>query len=204
LPKGIPLTDQELGRRRHEIFGASVKLFLKNGFQETSMREIAGAAGVGKSTLYDYFKTKDEILVWGVEDEIIDLTAEVEEIAKLPISAQERLRKAMKVHLNYLVSNKEFYLKLSFEVQRLGIESQKRIQVRRHAYQDLVRQLVDDGVKEGSFRIVDSLFVSRLLITALTPTVFTSRPVGTPEKMLDMVFDVALNGIQAEKPKRKR
>jgi len=67
MPKGIPLTEAEQIRRRHEIFDASVKLFLKNGFQETSMREIAETAGIGKSTLYDYFKTKDEILVWGVE-----------------------------------------------------------------------------------------------------------------------------------------
>ena len=35
------------------------------------MREIADAADMGKSTLYDYFKSKDEILLWGVEDQIM-------------------------------------------------------------------------------------------------------------------------------------
>lgn len=197
MPKGIPLTDEEQIRRRHEIFGASVKLFLKNGFQETSMREIANAAHIGKSTLYDYFQTKDEILVWGVEDEIMDLTVEAQKIVELPLPANERLRKVMKTHLEFLAASKELYLKTSFEVQRLDLESQKRIQVRRHAYQDLIRQLIDQGVKEGSFRKVDSLLVARLLLIAITPTVFTSRPTGAPQQMLDTALDIILKGIQA-------
>jgi hypothetical protein len=77
------------------------------------------------------------------------------------------------------------------------MESQKRIQVRRHAYQDLICKLIDEGTREGSFRQVDPLLVARTLITALTPTVFTSRPSGTPEEMLDMAFDIILKGIQA-------
>ena len=57
MPKGIPLTEEEIDRRRHEIFQSSVTLILKQGFDNTSMQEIAQAAGVGKSTLYDYFPT---------------------------------------------------------------------------------------------------------------------------------------------------
>ncbi len=197
MPKGIPLTEQEQDRRRHEIFGASVKLFLKNGFQETSMREIAEEAGIGKSTLYDYFQTKDDILIWGVEDEFLDLTASAKETAALPLPAIERLRRAMSNHVEILAAGKEFYLKLSFEVQRLNLQAQKRIQARRHAYQDLIRQLIEEGIQEGSFRKVDSLFVARMLIVAVTPTIFTSRPTGTPQQMLSTALDVFLNGIQA-------
>jgi AcrR family transcriptional regulator len=197
MPKGVPLTDQEQNRRRHEIFGASVKLFLKNGFQETSMREIAKEAGIGKSTLYDYFRTKDDILVWGVEDEFVDLAAAARDIAAMPLPAKERLRRAMKEHVEVLAANKEFYLKLGFEVQRLSLETQKRIQVRRHAYQDLIRRLIDEGIREGSFRKVDSLFVARMLIVAATPTIFTSRPTGTPQQMLNTALDIFMRGIQA-------
>jgi AcrR family transcriptional regulator len=196
MPKGIPLTEEELDRRRHEIFAASVHLFLEQGFRETSMRKIADVAGMGKSSLYDYFKTKDEILLWGVEDELFDLNVAAREIAGQPLPAIERLRQVMGRHLQFLVAQKEFYLKLSFEVQRLAIESQKRIQVGRHAYQDLICKMIDDGIREGSFRPVDSLLVARILITALTPTVFTSRPTGTPEEMLDTAFDIIMKGIQ--------
>ena len=197
MPKGIPLTKEELDRRRHEIFDASVHLFLKKGFRETSMREIAEAAEMGKSSLYDYFKTKDDILLWGVEDQLFDLTTAAQEIVDQPVSALERLQQIMKNHLEYLVANKEFYLKLSFEVQRLAIESQQRIQEKRHLYQDLIRRLVDEGIRENAFRSVDSLLVSRTLITVLPPAVYTSRPTGTPQEMLDEAFDIIMKGIQA-------
>ncbi len=197
MPKGIPLTEEEQIRRRHEIFGASVKLFLKNGFQETSMREIAAEAGIGKSTLYDYFPTKDDILAWGMEDEFIDLAVAAQQIAALPLPAVTRLRKIMKNHVDVLAAGKEFYLKLSFEVQRLSLETQRRIQTRRHSYQDLIRQLIDEGIQEGVFRKVDSLFVARMLIVAITPTIFTSRPTGTPQQMLSTALDVIFKGIQA-------
>ncbi len=197
MPKGIPLTEEEQVRRRHEIFSASIKLFLKNGFQETSMREIAEEAGIGKSTLYDYFPTKDDILAWGVEDEVMDLAQAAREIAVQPLPAVTRLRKIMKNHVDVLATGRDFYLKLSFEVQRLSLETQKRIQVRRHAYQDLIRQLIEEGIKEGTFRRVDSLFVARMLIFAITPTIFTSRPTGTPQQMLNTALDVFFRGIQA-------
>ena len=197
MPKGIPLTEEELDRRRHEIFANTVHLFIENGFRETSMRQIANAAEMGKSSLYDYFKTKDEILLWAMEDEILDLTAAVQKIVAQSIPAIERLQQVMQRHLEYLLSSKDFYLKLSFEVQRLTMESQQRIQTKRHAYQDLIRQLIDEGIQEGAFRPIDSLLATRLLITALTPTVFTSRPTGTPQAMLDTALDIIMKGIKA-------
>ncbi len=197
MPKGVPLTDQEQMRRRHEIFAASVKLFLRKGFQETSLREIAEEAGIGKSTLYDYFQNKDDILLWGVQDELEDLIAEACRISALPLSAAERLRKVMKNHAEYVMASKDFYIKLSFEVQRLSLESQKRIQRLRHEYQDTIRQLIEAGIREGAFRKVDSLLAARLLIMAVTPTIVTSRPTGTPQKMLDRAFDIILEGIKA-------
>ena len=196
MPKGFPLTEEELSRRRHEIFNAAVHLFLEKGFNETSMREISEAAGMGKSTLYDYFKTKDDVLLWFIEDELMDVTAAAQEIAGQPLPALERLRQIMRRHLEFLVASKELYMKLYLEVQRLSTQSQKRIQASRHAYQDLVRQLIEEGIRAGAFRPVNSLLVARLMITAMTPTVFTSRPTGTPEKMLEEAFDIILKGIQ--------
>jgi AcrR family transcriptional regulator len=204
MPKGFPLTEEELSRHRHEIFNAALHLFLEKGFNETSMREIAEAAGTGKSSLYDYFKTKDEILLWFIEDELMDMTAAAREIANQSQPVLERLRQIMRKHLEFLIASKELYMKLYFEVQRLSIQSQKRVQAGRHAYQDLVRQLIEDGIREGTFRQVNSLLVARLVIAAMTPTVFTSRPTGTPEKMLEDAFDIILKGIQACLPDEGR
>lgn len=197
MPKGIPLTPDELDRRRHQVFAASVHLFLEKGFQETSMQEIAAAAGMGKSTLYDYFKTKDEILISVMEDGINDLAERAKQIASQDLPAAEKLHQVMHAHLEYLLENKEFYERMMFEVQRLGPESQRRIQVTRHAYQDLLCRLVEEGTREGSFRDVNPLLAARTILSILTPAVFTHRPTGTPEQMMDEAIEIFIRGVQA-------
>ena len=127
MPKGVPLTREELQKRRHEIFHQVAKIFLKKGFQETSMQEIAQAAGLGKSTLYDYFRTKDEILIYFFENQLNDMTAEAQKIALQNISADKRLRQIMEKYLENLLANKNLFLKLMQESQRLKPESQKSV-----------------------------------------------------------------------------
>jgi AcrR family transcriptional regulator len=105
---------------------------------------------VGKS-LYDYFKTKDEILIYFFEDQLNDLTEEAQKIAMQNKSADKRLRQIMQMHLEFLQANKNLFMKLSLEAQRLKLESQKQIQEKRHAYQDLIRALIEEGIREGAF-----------------------------------------------------
>jgi len=197
MPKGIPLTEEEQQRRRKEIFNASVYLFLENGFNETSMREIAKAAGMGKSTLYDYFESKDEILVSYFEDEIQKITANAKKIIQQELCASEKLKQAMEMHLKYLVDNKLFYLKLSVEAQRLALESQQKIQTARHAYQDMLRTLIEAGIQNGEFKEINPLFAARSIFTLLSTAVFTSRPTGTPEEMLQEALGIFFTGIKA-------
>jgi len=163
MPKGIPLTKEEQEKRRHEIFHQVVPIVSKKGFHETSMREIADAAGLGKSTLYDYFKTKDEILIYFFEDQLNDMTEEAQRIALQNLSADKRLRQVMEAYIQNLQTNKSLFLKLTQESQRLKVESQKQIQKKRHAYQDLIRALIDEGIREGVFREVNSLQAARYL-----------------------------------------
>jgi AcrR family transcriptional regulator len=197
MPKGVPLTEEEQQRRRKEIFDASVHLFLAKGFQETSMREIAIAAGVGKSTLYDYYKSKDEIMVSYFENEIEVITARAQEIIQHNSTIADKLSKIMQMHLSYLVESKQIFLKLSLEAQRLSLESQDQIQAKRHAYQDMLRSLIEEGIQRGEFRPVNPLFAARSIFSLLSIAVFTSRPTGTPEEMLEQALGILFQGIQA-------
>src|SRR5215207_8485134 len=44
-----------------KILGAAARLFATHRFHEARMEDIAAAAGVGKGTLYRYFKDKEEL-----------------------------------------------------------------------------------------------------------------------------------------------
>lgn len=58
------MDDRALSRgeaTRDEIVGASHELFLKHGYHGTSVRQIAGAAGITLGAIYNHFSGKEEI-----------------------------------------------------------------------------------------------------------------------------------------------
>jgi AcrR family transcriptional regulator len=198
MPKGIPLTQEEITRRRGEILNAAMGVILQKGFLETSMREIAEAAGVGKSTLYDYFPSKDEIMIAYVVDEVERMTAQVQAIIAQDLSVTEKFRRIWRNHLQGMLANKQTYIKISFESQRLSLESQQRIQVHRHAYQDMLCELVEQGIRQGEFRPVNPLLAIRGMFSLLTPMVYTSRPTGSPDQMLEEAMDIIFKGLEVK------
>ena len=118
MPKGIPLSEEVQASRRHEIFHRVVNVFVKKGFHKTSVLEIAETAGLGKSTSYDYFKTKDEILIYLFEDHLNDMTEEAQRIVMQNLTADKHLCQIMELYLESLQANKYLFLKLIQESQQ--------------------------------------------------------------------------------------
>ncbi|MEV0274629.1 TetR family transcriptional regulator [Hamadaea sp. NPDC050747] len=52
------------------LWVAAVKLFAERGFDAVSTAEIAAAADVSKMTLYNYFPTKEDLVLMPIEDHI--------------------------------------------------------------------------------------------------------------------------------------
>jgi AcrR family transcriptional regulator len=49
--------------RREQILEAAVKVFSEKGFRAAKMQEVANAAGISNGTVYNYFRSKDEVLL---------------------------------------------------------------------------------------------------------------------------------------------
>ena len=62
MPKGIMLTPEQQEELREEIISVALQLIEKNGFQKTSMREIAILANMGKSVYMIFSKRKTRLL----------------------------------------------------------------------------------------------------------------------------------------------
>jgi len=196
MPKGIPRSKEELEERRHEIAYAAAGLIFEKGFNETSVNQIAKAAGIGKSTLYDFFATKDEIILHLLGEFIDEVTSRAKAVIASEGNPPDRLYRVLHMHLDVLLRDKAFILKLSLEAQRLSAENQQRYQVLRYAFQDLITELIEEGITDGSYRSVDSAMVMKTLLAMMSSVVFTSRPVGTPQEMLEKTLDMIFKGIQ--------
>ncbi len=69
---------------RSRIQNVALQLFNENGYEATSLREIADAIGVTKAALYYHFKTKEEIVTSLIDDRVSKLEALFEWAKTLP------------------------------------------------------------------------------------------------------------------------
>lgn len=195
MPKGIMLTPEQQAARREEIIGVALRLISENGFQKTSMREIAVLANMGKSSLYDFFKTKDEIVVFAVEEKIEETIQQVHRIIADEPSPEQCLRKIMRNHLGIPMQHRTVLMWLNTESAYLEEEYRKRLNAVRYAYQDAIKSVIENGMATGIFRKTDAALMVRLLINSMLSIIYTSRPSASPEKMLDETMNIFLHGI---------
>ena len=58
---------------RDKILGAARTLFVTQGFENTTIEQIAGKAGVGLGTAYNYFKSKEELFILSMAENFVDV-----------------------------------------------------------------------------------------------------------------------------------
>ncbi len=78
------------------------QLFAKNGFEDTSMNDIAVAANRGRRTLYTYFNSKEEIYLAVIQTELERLYERMEEVARKPIQPEEKMVQLIFAHLEVM------------------------------------------------------------------------------------------------------
>jgi AcrR family transcriptional regulator len=84
--------NKEPGTRRAEILAIATKLFAEKGFQATSIREIANAAGILSGSLYYHFDTKEDMLHEIIKDYASYLRAGYEKCAASASNARSSPR----------------------------------------------------------------------------------------------------------------
>ena len=93
----------ETGER---IRNAAIELFRRRGFQETTMREIAAAAGVATGAAYYYFDSKDAIVLAFYEHAARELEPLLEDALAGARNLEGRVRAMLEVKLKYFDPNR--------------------------------------------------------------------------------------------------
>lgn len=137
---------------RKSIIKAGLKLFKKNGFYSTAVKDIADEAGVTKGAFYHHFETKEDLLVLIHEDYLdyqIEATRKAVEsggtaAARLCAVIASILEALEKYHENVAIffQERRFLTGPKFETVRR----------RRESMEDAFRGLLEEGVANGEFR----------------------------------------------------
>jgi AcrR family transcriptional regulator len=82
---------ERTGDTRERIKDVALELFTEQGYEQTSLREIAERLGVTKAALYYHFKSKEEIVHAFVEDRVTRLTELVDWVKTQPSGPETRV-----------------------------------------------------------------------------------------------------------------
>lgn len=79
------------GERRVRLIGAASRVFARNGYEQSSMDDIAAEAGIGKPTIYRYFEGKAALFTAVFEDALDRLEDALQEVQARETSVEHRL-----------------------------------------------------------------------------------------------------------------
>ena len=85
--------------RAKEIAQAALRLFARKGFAAGSVEEISAEAGIGKSTVYEYYRNKEELFVAAVQEGADQWFADLEMIGRETQDPVERLYRIADLYL---------------------------------------------------------------------------------------------------------
>jgi AcrR family transcriptional regulator len=141
--------------RRQQIIDKAAALFDSESYSSTSMDDIAAAIGIAKPTLYHYFPSKAQIL-FDIHEELIDtLLARHEERVRKHLRPREWLLEIMEDILEFM-QTRPGHMRVFFEHYReLPEEQRDIIQVKRDHFQEILEDLLAEGVRVGDFRPMD-------------------------------------------------
>ena len=129
------------------------KLFAKNGFENTSMNDIAVEANRGRRTLYTYFNSKEEIYLAVIQTELERLFERMEEVARKSISPEEKMVQLIFAHLD--VMKEAVYrngnLRAEFFRDIWKVEAVRKNFDKNEI--NLFRRIMNEGIDKGVFDI---------------------------------------------------
>ena len=121
MPKGSP----ELTRaRKEEIIAACEKLYETMSFKEITIRDIANATTFGRTSVYNYFQTKEEIVLALLQREYETWTADLEALAA---SEGPRTREALAEGLARTLEKRALLLK-TMTMNHFEMEENSRVE----------------------------------------------------------------------------
>ena len=143
-------------QRKTEIALVALDLFAEHGFEAASISQVAQAAGIGKGTIYEYFTSKDDLIVSAVQAWFDNMGQDPEEIFALE-NAEERLRRYVHVMMQGFATD-DRTAKLMIGIFQLMLKEQvftaqnAQFQSLFRSYRKALADMLLDGVSQGIFR----------------------------------------------------
>lgn len=204
---------REKERRRQDILASARAAFLKYGLEQTSMDRIAQEAELAKGTLYLYFKSREELVMGLMTEDLNALIEMLEKVARKKQSADKKLLEAVKTFYKFSNDNEFFYrvitqvnLQTSFSMVAAGGVAKQFCEQNERAMSHL-KDLVQEGVDEGLFHLAHTpQYTVMLMMFSMKGAMMIHRNGMAPpnwttinaEKMLTDIAKLFIAGLKGD------
>ena len=189
---------------RQEILDAASELFVKEGFENVSMRRIADRIEYSPTTIYLYFKDKAELLESICQETFGKLIERLTKIMEQSGDPLDRLKRGLLAYIEFGLDNPHHYRATFMMPIPEGIDPEKYVKPESPGIQafDFLRRCVYDCIAAGKFNTADAELASQTLwagIHGITSLLITHShfPWVGKEQIIRGTVDTMVAGLEA-------
>ena len=185
--------------KKEHIINKAIELFAEKGFEGTSIRDLAAKAEVNVAMVNYYFGSKEKLFKAMVELKAAYLKGVIEEVSKdNSLNEIQKLDRIVESYVNKMFSNRLFHRIIH---QELMVHQRENIQdsiINIVSPNSLaIRNLIESGIRKGTFRKVDAPLVIASIFG-------TFNQVLLSKKMCNKLLDKNPEYVPYEDPKFKK
>ena len=154
--------------RRMEIVKAAVEIFVRKGFHRTTVREIAQKFGMSIGTLYEYIRTKEDILYLVCDYIHTSVSERVRPSLEITGDTRETLERAIRSYYVIIDEMQDYILLLYQETKSLHYMSRKYIFKAEEEMTAIFEEIITQGIENGTFSVSKkdvSLIANDIMVT---------------------------------------
>ena len=198
--------EEKLGRRerkkmlsRQAILDAAVREFSTKGFRETSVADIMNAADLGIGTFYNYFVSKEDILVQLLGLMAKNVATKISELRAANRPAREQLAKSASITAAFLDKNRYvmplFLSAAEHYAHNDGAENETKI--KSPGFKMLFEDILREGQRLGEFRQdLPPEIIAEMFHSVYQAAAFSHLDISFTENVA-MKTEILLDGIKA-------
>lgn len=185
-------------RRRREIVEAATELFSRQGFNRTTIKEIAARAGISSGLVYQYVREKDDVLLLAILDVVEAYTREIPKALEGLTDPIDRLVATVAAYCRVVDERRAATVLAYRSTKSLSPDRRRLIQDRELETNELIRAAINDCLRARLVRKInaDVLTYQIVLIAhgwALKSWYFKSKL--TIDRYIRDSLDILLGGI---------
>ena len=192
---------------KNRIVEVAQDIFKRYGFKKSTMDEIAAAAGKGKSTLYHYFKSKEEVFAAVIEKEGNTMFRELNKVITANIDSKLKIKKYITTRMELIDKLSNLYSAIKSDyLNHFSFIQKYRIKYDEYEIL-LLEQILQDGINKKEFNINedDTKIYAYGLATALKGLeipFFLENRYSEISSRLDSMLNILIYGLACKDTNR--